>query len=78
MEPTRFNEPEGLTVGSFSTRLEFDTDRIRNFSENRGIEVLWEKSYLCTCRNRMTVRLTPVVQSAMAEVLHIFLLSEIQ
>ena len=53
-EPTRFNEPEGLTVGSFSTRLEFDTDHIRSFSENRGIEVLWEKSYLCTCRNRMT------------------------
>lgn len=37
-----------------SQRLEFDMLRSTRFHDDRGIKVLWEKSYLCTCRNKMS------------------------
>lgn len=35
-------------------RLEFDMDRASQFHEDRGIKIEWEKSYLCTCRNKIS------------------------
>lgn len=37
-----------------TARLEYNMDNIRNFVEDRGLNVKWEKSYLCPCRNKKT------------------------
>ena len=35
-------------------RLEFDMSRAEQFHDDRGIKITWEKSYLCTCRNKVS------------------------
>lgn len=35
-------------------RLEFDVDNQVQFVHDRGIKVLWEQSYICTCLSKMT------------------------
>ena len=37
-----------------SRRLEYTYDRLTKMVDDRGVNVLWEKSYFCTCRNKMT------------------------
>lgn len=38
-----------------TSRIEFETKGMASFIENRGIDVLWERAWLCTCRNPMTL-----------------------
>lgn len=38
-----------------TSRVEFETKGMASFIENRGIDVLWERAWLCTCRNPMTL-----------------------
>lgn len=38
-----------------TSRVEFETKGMVSFIENRGIDVLWERAWLCTCRNPMTL-----------------------
>lgn len=64
--PVRFNEPEDRQtnpimprnqkkrIPKLNNRLEFEVDRQRQFIYDRGIEVLWEQSYICTCLSTMT------------------------
>ena len=54
MEPTRFHESEKPRKKITGNRVEFDVDRQSKLIMDRGVHVLWEKSYLCPCRNRMT------------------------
>lgn len=58
-KPTRFmpqatqtNKQPALQTGT--SRAEFDTAGLDKFVVDRGIQVLWEKSYLCPCRSRIT------------------------
>lgn len=52
--PTKFTS-EGLSEPqSMEQRLEFGIDRISKFIRDRGIDVKWEKSYLCPCRTKLT------------------------
>lgn len=37
-----------------TTRLEFNIDNLIQFIEDRGIKVLWERAYFCTCLNHDT------------------------
>ena len=37
-----------------TARLEFDTKDMRRFTKDRGIKVLWERAYFCTCLNPET------------------------
>lgn len=37
------------------SRLEFETKGMDTFVLNRGIQILWERAWLCTCRNPMTL-----------------------
>nr|DAN11191.1 MAG TPA: hypothetical protein [Herelleviridae sp.] len=37
-----------------TTRLEFDIDSLIQFIEDRGIKVIWERAYFCTCLNHDT------------------------
>lgn len=41
-------------MGNSATTVEFDVPAIRKLVDDMGLKVLWEKSYLCTCRNPMT------------------------
>ncbi|CAI9421175.1 hypothetical protein LOS22_14570 [Enterococcus faecium] len=57
-EPTRFsssgstgNPKQYMNV----SRLEFETKGMDTFVMNRGINILWERAWLCTCRNPMTL-----------------------
>lgn len=43
-------------------RQEFSVDRHVQLIEDRGVKVLWEKSYLCPCRNKMTKAPNPLCQ----------------
>lgn len=38
-----------------TSRTEFDTKAMDFFMRERGIDVLWERAWLCTCRNPMTL-----------------------
>lgn len=38
-----------------TSRIEFGTGRIRKLIQDRGLKVVWEKSYLCPCRNPRTL-----------------------
>lgn len=38
-----------------TSRTEFDTKAMEFFMQQRGIDVLWERAWLCTCRNPMTL-----------------------
>lgn len=38
-----------------TSRTEFDTKAMEFFMRERGIDVLWERAWLCTCRNPMTL-----------------------
>lgn len=52
MEPVRFNSTDTQPVlGTTVNTIEFDVPAIRKLVTDMGLEVLWEKSYLCTCRN---------------------------
>lgn len=53
MKPTRFtdNKPE---LGNTHTRMEFNVPAMHQLLNDRGVEVLWEKSYLCPCRTKLT------------------------
>lgn len=37
-----------------TARLEFDTKDMRRFMSDRGIQVVWERAYLCTCLDTKT------------------------
>lgn len=55
-QPTRFtgsstNVPKKVPTRS---KTEFDTKDMEFFMRTRGIDVLWERAWLCTCRNPMT------------------------
>lgn len=60
--PARFTEQSQTKLpakkGS-ATRVEFDTTNMRDFIDNRGIKVLWERSWYCTCRNTNTLAPDP-------------------
>lgn len=51
-KPTRFEKTPELKASS--ARVDFDTKSLRKFIEDRGLDVMWEKSYLCPCRNKKT------------------------
>lgn len=55
-EPTRFTGGGSTAPRQTLTtaRIEFDTTSLQNQMLNRGINVLWERAWLCTCRNPMT------------------------
>lgn len=38
-----------------TSRIEFETKGMATFIQNRGIDVKWERAWLCTCRNPMTL-----------------------
>lgn len=54
MEPTKFHGSEQPAFKPVGNRIEFNVDKQTKLILDRGIEVLWEKSFLCTCRNPMT------------------------
>jgi len=54
MEPTRFHSDEKPRHKVGGNRLEFSVDKQTKLIQDRGVNILWEKSYLCPCRNRMT------------------------
>lgn len=66
-EPTRFNTEDTNTRGDYSlpnrvedtTRIEFNPGGTEKFIRDRGIKVLVEKSWLCTCRNPRTLAPKP-------------------
>lgn len=37
-----------------NNRIEYTFNRLTKMVDDRGINVYWEKSYFCTCRNKMT------------------------
>lgn len=56
MKPTRLT---GITddrpaLNPTGSKMELDVMAMIKLIEDRGLQVLWEKSYLCTCRNPMT------------------------
>jgi len=62
-KPTRFGEsqpdsnpapPDNQPSYRTTPRLEFDVTQINNLISDRGLKTLWEKSFLCPCRTRMT------------------------
>lgn len=55
-EPTRFTGGGSTAPRQTMTtaRTEFDTTGMQTHMLNRGISVLWERAWLCTCRNPMT------------------------
>lgn len=60
--PTRFEKaPESQSVAKKGggARMEFDTVGIRKFINDRGLDVLWERSWYCTCRHKETLQPDP-------------------
>lgn len=43
-----------IKSGVQGPRLEYNIPRMSKFVEDRGIDVLWEESFLCPCRSGMT------------------------
>lgn len=61
-KPTRFEkQPESQAPAKQTSgaRLEFDTVSMRKFVTDRGIDVLWERSWYCTCRHKETLQPDP-------------------
>ena len=61
VKPTRFTGGGSKKpISSPSTsRPEFDTPNIQSFVQTRGLKVLWERAWVCTCRNPMTLAPQP-------------------
>lgn len=53
MEPVRFTDNEPV-LGLTANTIQFDVPAIRKLVDDMGLNVLWEKSYLCPCRNPVT------------------------
>lgn len=61
-KPTRFEKESEYNATSKKTsgaRMEFDTTGMRKFIDDRGLPVLWERSWYCTCRNTETLQPDP-------------------
>lgn len=50
-------EPESPGTGS---RIEFNTDNVRKQVYDRGINILWERGYICPCISKMTGSPNPI------------------
>lgn len=60
--PTRFTQASATKVPSKKaggSRMEFDTAGMRKFVSDRGLNVLWERSWYCPCRNPETLQPDP-------------------
>lgn len=44
------------SVSAGGARLEFDTPAVRKLVDDRGLDVAWEQSWLCTCRHPETLQ----------------------
>lgn len=53
MKPTRITE-DSMKMGNSATRIQFNVPDFFSLIDDMGMSVLWEKSYLCTCRNPIT------------------------
>lgn len=51
---TSYSPIDKETPQTNTARLEFDTKEMRRFMNNRGINVIWERAYLCTCLDTKT------------------------
>ena len=51
---TSIQQEETYDTDLNTTRLEFNTQAMRKFMKDRGIKVLWERAYLCTCLDTKT------------------------
>lgn len=45
------SKPESKSAGS---RIEFNTDNLKKQVDDRGIDILWQRGYLCPCVSKMT------------------------
>lgn len=56
LENTDLDKVKGRTRNPLvdNRRIEYTFDRLTKMVDDRGINVLWEKSYFCTCRNKLS------------------------
>lgn len=60
-EPTRFTDSPDQGPNQYvkTDKLEFTTGNIEKFVKDRGVHILWERAWLCTCRNPKTLAPKP-------------------